>query len=160
MVKNLPDSTGDARNSGSIPGSGSPPGGGSGNPLQYSCLEKSMYRGAWQARVHRIAKTQTWLSMHVWTLNHPKKYINIIISIWQNKLWRRKWQPTPVFVPGEFHGQKSLVVTGGVRQSVGSQKSDTTEQLTLFPLATYCQHVLSFPSTKSATGWTTSFKVV
>ena len=59
MVKNLPDSTGDARNSGSIPGSGSPPGGGSGNPLQYSCLEKSMYRGAWQARVHRIAKTQT-----------------------------------------------------------------------------------------------------
>ena len=46
MVKNLPDSAGDTRNSGSIPGSGRPPGGGSGNPLQYSCLETPMDRGA------------------------------------------------------------------------------------------------------------------
>ena len=49
---------------GSIPGSGRSPGEGNGNPLQYSCLEKSMDRGAWQATVHGFAKSQTWLSMH------------------------------------------------------------------------------------------------
>ena len=36
-------------------------GGGNGNPLQYSCLENPMDRGAWQAIVHRVAKSQTWL---------------------------------------------------------------------------------------------------
>ena len=38
------------------------PGVGSGNPLQYSCLENSMDRGAWQATVYGVAKSQTWLS--------------------------------------------------------------------------------------------------
>ena len=38
-----------------------------GNPLQYSCLENSMYRGAWQATVHWVAKNQTWLSTHAHT---------------------------------------------------------------------------------------------
>ena len=46
MIKNLPDNAGDVRNSGSIPGSGRSPGGGHGNPLQYSCLENPMDRGA------------------------------------------------------------------------------------------------------------------
>ena len=52
---------------GSIPGSGRSPGGGHGNPLQYSCLDNPMDRGAWWATVHRIAKSQTQLkglSMH------------------------------------------------------------------------------------------------
>ena len=44
---------------GSIPGLGRSPGGGNGNPLQYSCLENSMDRGAWQATVHGVAKNQT-----------------------------------------------------------------------------------------------------
>ena len=44
---------------GSIPGSGKFAGGGHGNPLQYSCLENSMDRGAWQAMVHRITKSLT-----------------------------------------------------------------------------------------------------
>ena len=39
-----------------------PPGGGHGNPLQYSCLENPMDRGAWQATVHGVAKSQTQLS--------------------------------------------------------------------------------------------------
>ena len=47
---------------GSIPGSGRSPGEGNGNPLQYSCLEKSMDRGAWQATVHGVAKSQTQVS--------------------------------------------------------------------------------------------------
>ena len=44
-----------------IPGLGSSPGEGNGNPLQYSCLENSMDRGAWQAVVHGVAKNQTRL---------------------------------------------------------------------------------------------------
>ena len=42
-----------------IPGLGRSPGEGNGNPLQYSCLENFMDRGAWQARVHGVAKSQT-----------------------------------------------------------------------------------------------------
>ena len=58
VVKNPPANTGDIRDSGSIPGSGRFPGGGPGNPLQYSCLENPMDRGAWQATAHR-ASTST-----------------------------------------------------------------------------------------------------
>ena len=47
---------------GSIPGSGNSRGEGNNNPLQYSCLENSMHRGAWQVTVHGVAKNWTWLS--------------------------------------------------------------------------------------------------
>ena len=50
---------GDIRDAGSIPGSGRSSGGGRGNSLQYSWLENSMDRGAWQAMVHRVAKSLT-----------------------------------------------------------------------------------------------------
>ena len=59
MVKNSPASAGDVRDTGSIPGSGRFPGGGHGNPLQYSCLENPMDRGAWWAMVHGVAQSQT-----------------------------------------------------------------------------------------------------
>ena len=52
VVKNPPASAGDVRDLGLIPGSGRSPGGGHGNPLQYSCLENPMDRGAWWATVH------------------------------------------------------------------------------------------------------------
>ena len=55
-VKNLPFNAGDAS---SIPELGRSPGGRNGNPLQYSCLENPMDRGAWQAAVPGIAKSQT-----------------------------------------------------------------------------------------------------
>ena len=58
MVKYLPTSAGDARDVGSIPGSGRSTGVGHGDPLQYSCLENPVDRGAWQATVHRIANNQ------------------------------------------------------------------------------------------------------
>ena len=67
-VKNSPVNAGDVRDMGSIPGLERSPGGGHSNPFQYSCLENSMDRGAWQAMVHRVAKSQTqlkWLSMHL-----------------------------------------------------------------------------------------------
>ena len=56
VVKKLPANAGDIRDMGSIPGSGRSPGGGYCSPLQYSCVEKPMDRGAWQATVHRVTK--------------------------------------------------------------------------------------------------------
>ena len=58
MVRNLPANAGDARDVGSIPGWRRSPGAGNGNPLQYSCLENSMDRGAWRATAHGVAKSQ------------------------------------------------------------------------------------------------------
>ena len=54
VVKNLPANAGDTRDAGLIPGSGRFPGEGNGNPLQYSCLESSMDRGARWAAVHAV----------------------------------------------------------------------------------------------------------
>ena len=54
-VKNLPANAGDAGDMGSIPGLGRSPGEGNGNPLQYSCPENPMDRGAWWATVHGVA---------------------------------------------------------------------------------------------------------
>ena len=59
MVKNLPVNAGDVRDTDSIPGLGRSPVGGNGNPLQYSCLENPMDRGALQAAVHRVAELDT-----------------------------------------------------------------------------------------------------
>ena len=59
VIKNPPANSGDVRDSGSIPGSGRSPGGGNGNPLQYSCLQNSMDRGAWRATVPGVTQSQT-----------------------------------------------------------------------------------------------------
>ena len=80
-----------------------------GNPLQYSCLENPMDGGAWWAAVHGVARSRTRLSDFTFTFT----FIH----------WRRKWQPTPVFLPGESQGWGSLV---GCRLW-GRIESDTTE---------------------------------
>ena len=64
VVKNPPANEGDL---GLIPGSGRSPGVGNGNPLQNSCLENSMNRGAWQTIIHGAAKSQKRLSDHTLT---------------------------------------------------------------------------------------------
>ena len=81
---------GNAGDLGSIPGLERFPGAAHGNPLQYSCLENPVDRGAWWAAVHRVAQSLSrlkWLSMDQ----------------------RRKWQATLVFLPGESQGQRSLM---------------------------------------------------
>ena len=60
VVKNPSANAGDLRDTGSVPGTGKSAEG-HGNPLQHSCLENPMDRGAWQAIVHRIPKSQTGL---------------------------------------------------------------------------------------------------
>ena len=59
VVKNLPANAGLTGGVGSSPWLGRSPGGGNGNPLQYSCLGNPMDRGAWQATVHGVTKSQT-----------------------------------------------------------------------------------------------------
>ena len=63
-VKNPPANAGD---SGSIPGWEELLEGGSGNPLQYSCLESPMDRGAWWATVRGVEKSQTWQQLNIYT---------------------------------------------------------------------------------------------
>ena len=55
-VKNLPANAGGIRDVGTVPGSGRFPGEGHGNPLQYSCVENPLARGAWWAIVHGVAR--------------------------------------------------------------------------------------------------------
>ena len=78
---------------GSTPGSGRSPGEENGTPLQYSCLENPMDGGAWEAAVHGVVKSRTWLS----------EFNSLHFTF--GKIWRRERLPTPVFWPGEFHGQ-------------------------------------------------------
>ena len=77
-----------------------------GTPLQYSCLENPTDGGAWWAAVHGVTKSQTRLS------DFPFTFL----------CWRRKWQPTPVFLPGESQGRGSLSC-----RLWGRTESDTTE---------------------------------
>ena len=59
VVKNPPANAGDIRDTGSAPALGRSSGEGHGNSFQYSCLENPMDRGAWQATVYGVAKSQT-----------------------------------------------------------------------------------------------------
>ena len=77
---------------------------GNGTPLQYFCLENPMDGGAWWAAVHGVARVgHDWVtSLSLFTLTH----------------WRRKWQPTPVSLPGESQGREAwLAAVYGVAQS-------------------------------------------
>ena len=65
VVKNPPANAGDTRDLGSIPGSGRSPREGKGNPLQYSCLENPMDRGAWRAMVHSVSQSRTDVTKHI-----------------------------------------------------------------------------------------------
>ena len=74
VVMNPPANAGNIRDVCSIPGLGRSPGGGHGNPLQYSCLEDPIDRGAWWATAHGITKGQTQLkqfSMPPWITVNP-----------------------------------------------------------------------------------------
>ena len=66
MVNNPPANSEYARDAGLIPGLGRSPGVGNDNPFQYSCLGNPMDRGAWQATVHEVAKSQSDTTDHAW----------------------------------------------------------------------------------------------
>ena len=93
QVKNLPANAGDA---GSTPGSGRFPGEGNGYPLQYSCLDNPMDRGAWRATIHGVAKSQTQLGNQA----HPgspdvisrgrQKCLGQREEMWWQEMWQWK----------------------------------------------------------------------
>ena len=140
---------------------------GNGNPLQYSCLENPLDRGAQWATVHGVAELDTTEQPTQWNSCHAQKefphrftgeifhdasceglkfstanmnnfwnrpmhaciFINsyIFIKLMKVKIpWRRAWQPTPAFLPGESHGQRSLADYS----PWGRKEVDTTEWLT------------------------------
>ena len=79
LVKNPPANRGDVRDTGSIPALGRSPGAGHRDPLQYSCLENAMDRGAWRVIVHGVTKNQTRLkrvSMHTYRHTHPNAHMS------------------------------------------------------------------------------------
>ena len=89
VVKNPPANAGDAGDTGLITGLGRSPGEGNGNPLQYSCLENPIDRGAWQATVHRVA------TEHIWLIHFPvqqKLTQHCKATILQEKLIKNKKQ--------------------------------------------------------------------
>ena len=101
VIKYLPTNVGDTRDASLIPGSGSSPGVGNSNPLQYSCLENPMDRGACWVTVHGVAKNQTRLSN--WTeLNWLKLLWALVAQMVKNL---PAMQETRVRSLGRFPGE-------------------------------------------------------
>jgi len=101
MVMNPPTNAGDKRDTGSIPESGRSPGGGHGNPLQHSCLENPMDRGAWWATVHRVAKNHTQLKQL--SAHHREQYRSFF------KKLKIELPYNPVIPPLGIYPEKSMV---------------------------------------------------
>ena len=75
LVRNSLANAGDTKDTGSIPGSGRSLGERNGNPLQYSCLENPMDRGAWQAAVRGV--TKSWIPLNGRTHKHTDNYLSL-----------------------------------------------------------------------------------
>ena len=139
VVKNLPANAGDIRDMGSIPGSGRSPRGGHGNPLQYSFLENPMEEPGWLQSVGLQRIWHNWSDLTC-SGKEPtcqcRRQKKLGFNLRVGKIpWRRAWQPTPVFFPGEFHGQRSLLGYS----PWGCKESDMTERLT----HTHTEHLLT-----------------
>ena len=108
---------GDIRDAASIPRSGRSPGEGHGNPLQYSCLENPMDRGAWWATVHSVAKSLTWLTR---LSTHPDHYKELGFYSFQNtNICRvlRRYKPSVVYQSVSRH-KLIYAELGGIREEV------------------------------------------
>ena len=104
---------------GSITGLERSPGEGKGHSLQYSGLQNSL-----DYTVHGVALVGIFSPLHGFWLS-VNFFCICVVPLGQEDPWRRAWQPTPVFLPGESHGQRSL---GGYSPWC-CKELDTTEQL-------------------------------
>ena len=109
VVKNLPAKAGDIRDMGSIPESGRSPGGGHGNPLQYSCLENSMDRGAWWAPsigLQRAGPDTHTITLWGDTINKIDESKAILggMVVWDRVSWLVS---SPLIFIGSFQGNSS-----------------------------------------------------
>ena len=129
--KGLPANAGDAS---SIPGWGRSPGGGHSNPLQYSCQENPMDRGAWRATVNRVSKNWAWLK---WL---SMKHARVWVKQWKDTRKtskgkrRAKWEISSLFLlcwPGFCRGWfSSAKATAHIRLLQLLFVSDSTSLLT------------------------------
>ena len=113
------ESTCNAGDLGSIPGLGRSPGEGKGYPLQYSGLENSM-----DCIAHGVSKSRTGLSDFCFTFMH----------------WRRQWQPTPVFLPGESQGGGAwwAAVSGVAQSRTRLKRLSSGSSRSFLPVANAC----------------------
>ena len=125
------------------------PGGGHGNPLQYSCLENAHGQRSlvgYSPWGPKESDTTEWLSttQHIMTCSgsagkepacHCGRCKRRGFNPWVGKTWGRKWQLAPVFLPGKFHGQRSLAAYS----PWGCRDSDTTNH-THTHLMTHIHH--------------------
>ena len=91
-----------------IPESGRSPGIGNDNPLQYSCLGNPIHRGVWQATVHGVTKSRTWLSMH----SHNVVYQYIWFSLSPKAFADQNFHTTPLLQ--QYQVAKNLLRTYSV----------------------------------------------
>ena len=98
---------------------------GNGNPLQCSCLENPRDREAWWAAVSGVAQSRTRLKrLSSSSSSQCRRHRRCEFDHWVEKIpWRRKWQPTLVFLPGKSCGQRSLMSYS----PWGCKESDTTK---------------------------------
>ena len=130
--------TGDTGDAGSIPGSGRSPAGGNGNPLQCSCLDNPMDRGAWRATVHRVPKSQMQLSrwqmdewMDGWTFT--QSLLRLLLSL-PNCFGHPKPDQTALNF-GCFNREKKYYLFCAVENNdYTCQNHETEPHRVLFPL--------------------------
>ena len=111
---------------------------GNGTPLQYSCLENPMDGGAWVQSMGSLRVGHDWATL---------------LSLFTFMHWRRKWQPTPVFLPGESQGQEEpggLPSMGSHR--VGHDWSDLAAAAACFPRGSDVKDVVQETQVQSL-GW-------
>ena len=121
---------------------------GNGNPLQYSCLENSVDRGAWQAAVHRVAKSWTQLSDFTFTFHFHALEKDISFS-------------TPLFLPGESQGRGSLVGCRlwGHTESNSTEATQQQQQLQKSVVFLYTNNELSETEIKERIQFTIASKI-
>ena len=124
VVKNPLANAGDTGHRGSIPGLGRSPGGGNGNPLQYSCLENLLDKGAWGgARVHRVVESWTglkWLSTGIYPREilkgqHEKSHTTMSTTAWFVREKKQKQSECLPMGKEEIHYGASILHRGEIK---------------------------------------------
>ena len=136
MVKDLSANSGDV---GLILESGRSPGGRHGNPLQYSCLENPMDRGAWWSIVHRVAQSQIqlkWLN----TAQHHSITHSLSSGVNEGHIWKEK---NPARTPWDFCTASIFYMLSSQDTWVSTQKSNCSFVLEPHPLPLLDHELLS-----------------
>ena len=153
VVKNLPANVGDIRDAGSIPGSGRSLGGGPGNPLQCSCLENPMDRGAWQVTAHGSQRAR-----HDWS---DIAQAHVVLTLLYISLPARSSEAAPCSKTCDYNTlkkQKRAVDSHQRRSGTVSKWVYTVSQLSELPRFRTCRkriadhhlHLLAHYSYKSS----------